>query len=94
MLSDLVQLPEEAFEESSAVVSIFALAENRQEELIRFLNQKQRPDLQEFLSQDELFVHIICARKAGFFDAVLLKAKTDVEQKIKAVSNDSIFIQS
>lgn len=92
-LSDLVKLPEESFDESSAAVSIFALARDRQKALVHFLNQKDRPQLQEFLSQEEIFVHIICARKAGFFDALLLKAKTDIEHKIRTVNKDSIFIQ-
>jgi hypothetical protein len=48
----------------------------------------KQPALESFLSEDELFIHLKQGKEVGYFNALLLKSKRELEEALKQHQKD------
>lgn len=83
----LSELPEDLFSDPSTNVTIFGLTKNRSETLIKVLQNDKKPVVENIIYKPEIFIHLMCAKEYGNFNAVLIKAKHDLADEIAAFQN-------
>lgn len=81
-LYSVIDIPEDVFEEDYTSLTVFAISPGRVKLLEEFLNSEAKPQLENFLQDDEVFFNIISGKNYGYFDSVLVKSKTDIWDKI------------
>ena len=86
-LLSLKDFPEDSFGDKLSQLSVFGLFENRWNDLREIVQQEQPPALQDFLRHGELFIHIIVSKTEGFFHAMLIKTRENIENSIQEFQN-------
>jgi hypothetical protein len=89
-LNDLLTLqsfPEDTFGDQASHLTIVALKKDCESDLLSFLNTRHVPYLPELLLQDELFIHLSCGKRIGYYDTILIKSVSDRKEKINQAVN-------
>lgn len=82
-LKELQQLPEEDFADAFSDFNIFALHAGRKKELMELLKEMHQPTLDSFLKEEDVFIHLKKGKAVGYFSALLIKSKKDLEGQLK-----------
>jgi hypothetical protein len=82
-LKELQELPEEYFPDAFSAFSIFALQNDRKEELIELLKGNDQPALELFLKENEIFIHLKAGKDIGYFNSLLIKSMKNLEDQLK-----------
>lgn len=83
-LFHLEKLPEDNFGESTSEVSLFGLAGNKTSDLGDYLQADIQPELSNFLTTKELFIHFAVSKAMGYYHSFLIKSVEDIEERINA----------
>lgn len=83
-LRSLTCLPEALFPDASTDITLFGLMEGRMEDLVKFMNHAEVPVVDQFLQKKELFIHLMCGKEYGHFNAIIIKSKHDLKDEIAA----------
>jgi hypothetical protein len=92
-LKDLLTLqsfPEDTFGDTSSSITVFALKSGSEQDLHSFLGMQRIPYLPELLVESELFIHILCGKCSGFYDAILIKSVQSIAHSINVINKDEL----
>jgi hypothetical protein len=81
------ELTEEVLEEEYSNITIFGLNQKSKKRLHALIQTDQTPSIRNFLSDDELFINIVCGKQYGFFNGFLIKSPVDLQRKIEEFEN-------
>lgn len=76
-------IPEEDLGEDSSEISFFCLIKERNDELIEWLQHSTDSDPGKVLIQEELFIHINCAKRQGYYDAIAVHSRNDIQDQLE-----------
>lgn len=68
-------------------ISIFGLLKNKKKHLMDFIMQQKKPVLKNFLKDEEIFIQIVKRNGYGYFNAVLIKSKKELDDVIYGYFN-------
>ena len=74
-------LPEALFLDASTDITLFGLLDGRMEDLVKFMTGNEVPVVDKFLQKKELFIHLMCGKEYGHFNAIIIKSKHDLKMK-------------
>lgn len=80
-------LPEDLFSDASTNVTVFGLSNRRINDLVETLNSDNEPKVDTFLQGNEIFIHLMCGKEYGHFNAILIKSKHDLDEEIAAAQS-------
>ncbi len=76
---DLVLMQNSVQRDASSNLNLFCLKSlQRENDLIRVLNDKQKPHLNDILQEDEIFINLAVGSDPGYCDVLLIKSKQDI----------------
>ena len=81
----LTCLPEDIFRDTSTDITLFGLLDGRMEDLVKFMNSDEVPVVHKFLQKKEVFIHLMCGKEYGHFNAIIIKSKHDLKDEIAAL---------
>jgi hypothetical protein len=79
----LVLLQRATLGDAASEISLFCIPSERKTALLHFLNSDQCPILADFLKPGELFVDIGVGVDRGYYDSILIKSVTDIEDRLQ-----------
>lgn len=79
----LRSIPEDCLGDHASIVTLFLLHTGRESALKELLQSAENPDIAAFLKRNELFLHLICGKEVGYFDAMLIRSTSDITTQIK-----------
>ena len=80
----LTCLPEALFLDASTNITFFGLLDGRTEDLAKSMNGDEVPVVDKFLEKKELFIHLMCGKEYGDFNAIIIKSQHDLKDEIAA----------
>ena len=80
----LTCLPEDLFLDTSTDITLFGLLDGKMEELVKFMNSDELHLVHKILQKKELFIHLMCGKEYGHFNAIIIKSKHDLKDEIAA----------
>jgi hypothetical protein len=83
---DLVLMQNSVQRDASSNLNLFCLkSPQRKNDLIRTLNDKEKPDLNRILQNEEIFINLAVGSDPGYCDALLIKSKQDIEKQLNKI---------
>jgi hypothetical protein len=86
--ADLVDVTRATLGDASAEVSVFALAEDRLDDLVEALRAPGRPRLTDLLGRGDLFVDLTIGVDLGYADSLLVYAQDDITAQVEALAHE------
>ncbi|WP_345951220.1 hypothetical protein ABDD95_07140 [Mucilaginibacter sp. PAMB04274] len=85
-------IPEEDLGEDSSQISFFCLIQERKDELMEWLQNGLDSDPGTVLIKDELFMHINCAKRQGYYDAIAVHSRNDIQDQLEQAFSQALDI--
>jgi hypothetical protein len=79
---DLVGLTRAALGDASAEVSVFAVADDRQDALVDALWAPEAPELSDLLGDGDLFVDLTLGVDLGYYDSLIVPSRDDITERL------------